>query len=68
MNLEAEHLNILYGLVLSFPNSGTRATFLNFIREETLAMGQEWAQYVIQLPLENAVRYDWFAFVNQPQN
>jgi len=60
--LDLYHLNLLYGLCLSWPDSGTKWTFIHFIREEATAMGGTWTNWVQDLPEGHNVKEDWLLY------
>jgi hypothetical protein len=67
ISIEATHLNLVYMLVLGFPNSGTKWTILNFCREEAVQLGLPWIQLMNILPNDHDVKMDWIQYI-QPNN
>ena len=67
IDINATHLNLVYMLVIGFPNSGTKWSLLNFCREEAVAMGPLWIQLMNILPDDHSVKMDWFQYI-QPNN
>ena len=67
IDINATHLNLVYMLVIGFPNSGTKWSLLNFCREEAVQMGHLWIQLMNILPNDHDVKMDWIQYI-QPQN
>jgi hypothetical protein len=64
---DATHLNLVYMLVIGFPNSGTRAMLLNFCRDRAVQMGYIWMDLMNILPNDHSVKMDWIQHI-QPLN